>query len=561
VASPAVWLLDFEVGGQLFRYSTEPARVLTLDGRTLVYRPGLTDFELDLTGFEVEVGVEVEDRTVSWALVAARVGGLEHAPATLRYWRGELLEQARVVLQGYLAAPQYGDPNRPGALVATVQEPRELLFPPATETVSETTFLNEIPLAISDEKILGAVYPYVFGYPGYFLRPDGSVTEAPAVPALLVRFNGTSDATDPDASHVMVCARQAHALTSAGTVKVWNGETNGVVPIEQYVNQNEDAQLFSDLTGRAYTAVGFTIGEPIYALTGVEFHTSWSPVAGRGGGLALPDRSGPVRTLTDVLLFALTNSGRRVDLDAQEGERDELDRFLVDGFLNDRILLTEWVEAQLARLFPLARTTTSRGMYWRYVPWSGDPTRARAQLTTRDVRRVGPIQSASDQVANLFTLRYAPDGRTRAHLGLRVLGAVHQQLPVPERSETLVGYRYGNPNPTPDERVIGSPLCAASMRRYGLVERDPVETALVWDTYTASSILQHWAERDCFPRRWVEYQGAGLSDLRRADLVTITDDELGLDEAVALVDSVSASSRRLQTLRLEVLDPRFRSTS
>lgn len=547
------WLLEFRAGGRTHRYATRPVTVTSTLLGDLVFLGGLAPLVVRVDGLNEEQGVEVVDRGQDWPRTIARGHGIDREPATLRYWRdGDALEQARVVVDGVVVSPEYGGPGEPGRLVFTVGAPRlaEPVFPDAQASVSDATFTNTADVLVYDDAIIGAVYPHVLGYPGY-RGADGD--PVPAVPALLVHYNGLVG-VGSGGSHLLVCSGRADALVQGGTVRLWDSdETNGL--ILDFAFQDEDAQEFSDLLGRMYTGIEFTTANPINALAGHHYYTSWSPDSGKGGGITLPDKAGPIRKLTDVLLWALRNSGRKVDLEAQEAERDRLDVYLVDGYLNDRVQLVPWVEAQLAPLFQLVRRNGPRGIWYTAIDWGVQRTAAIAHLDASSgaVRRATSVKLVANQVANLFTLDYQFSPQTSGYYGRRVLGSTAGELGLEGPSNIA--------SPEPDSRVLGAPLCARSAARYGVVERAPVTTQFVWDSGTSSRIVQQWALRDCLPRRFVSYTGPDLDRFHRGDIVTITDDELVLEDAVALVDAVVIGSGRLHQIDLEILDQAFRSAA
>jgi len=63
-----------------------------------------------------------------------------------------------------------------------------------------------------------------------------------------------------------------------------------------------------------------------------------------------------------------------------------------------------------------------------------------------------------------------------------------------------------------------------------------ISAAWVWDTTTAILIAQQHAARRAWQRRVIRYTGGSwLEALEIGDCVTLTDPELHLDEAVAIV--------------------------
>lgn len=551
------WLLDLEIGGRVYRYATRAVVVTAALEGELAYAAGLTDFDLALDGMLEDQGFQVLDRGVNWARLVSRGVPLDGSRAVLRWWDGEaVLEQARVVLDGIVTAAEYGDPEQPGSLVASIASSgRDLYYPGPQASVSPTTFAYDpvTPTEYFDDAIGGAVYPTVLGYPGYNETLDTIGSLIPATPVLLVKYNGL---TGTGNSHLLACFGVCEAanvlLTDASDEFTSGGYTT-------YATELSPVGQTTDLLGQQYSFMEFDSGAPPpdpNPVPGHRYYAAWSPSASRGGGLLRPGRDAPVRSLTDVLLFALRYSGRRVDLQAQETQRDDLDLFNVDGFINAQVQLLPWVESNLVPLFPLARVTGPRGVWYRFVDWAAPSTSARRHIDADGgrARRASAVQTVRDQLANVFTLDYARHAITGAYFGRRTLAPEDGLLPAGLFSNV------GGTVTLTDERVIGSVLCARSAAQHGVIERRPVETPFIWSDVTAVRVLGHWAARDAFPRRFATYEGRDLERLERGDLVSVSDDELGLSDAVALVDAVVLSSRRRQQVRVEILDQRVRAT-
>lgn len=545
------WLLDLTIGGRVLRYATREVVAIDSTGVGRVYRRGLSDFSLRLDGLETEAGVEVIDRGINWAELAARGDGLERQPAVLRFWvDGQVLGQARVAVDGLVEQPEYGDPEAPSALVLTVRDPStDALYPPSTAVVDETTWTYEIDVLIFSDLISGAVYPTVFGFPGG--GDNASFIPFGATPALLVTFDYTWPS--PDVFLVI-----ADGEVDADEVCVWAPEMRSLfgpalLPGSAFF-EFRPVETTTDALGRTVSIVKFnpTPNDPITDVPPWDlwphpdqpYYVGWQLDTGRGGGKLRSDRSGPIRSLTDVLGFVLRNSGHRVDLQAQEAEGNRLDHYLIDGCLNERLALLPWFESNLLPLFPVVRARTSRGLYYRFVHWTATAVDAIMHLSTVDrrVTRASSIRS-SGNIANVFALEYQ----------LKLPGSQFRKRAVLSHANSAT---FG----IIDERVVAAPILARSHAKYGEIEAPTVQTEWTWSDSTASRVLAYWATRDGLPRRFVEYAGPELHTLSRGDVVTITDPEIGLDDAVAIVDGVTLSSGRLHRVALEVIDLAFRST-
>jgi hypothetical protein len=578
------WLLDFTLGGRVYRYSTSRVEVTDVAGRTLLYLSGLVDFELEDVGALDEQGFQVIDQAADWCGLAARGIRLEGGAAVLRWWRsGDLFERARKVIDGVLRDPELGDPDAMGSLVATVVaiSGADVPFAPQS-TVGRTTWIYE-PTgdAIYDDTLEGTHYPLVFGYPGYheIANPNegsgpvvtGDFLLIPAVPALLVRYDGTTGA---GGSALLVAWGATEASTNFlrtgdGTVRVYCPDIDGG-SFFGYAFEVLDVQERADLLGQLVSFVEFGIDtipdpHPIQPFLGFKYYTAWGPPEfdgsdHGGGGLvsarktaggAGPNTAGPhpLRTLTDVALFILRNSGRTVDLQAQEAERDRLDGYAVDGFINESVQLLPWFERNIRPLFPIVQRTSARGIYYAFLNWWAQGTDAIAKLEAGrgGVQRSSALRTgALTSVRNRFTLDYARNALNNAYTARMVLG--------PEAGALDPGLEL-------DGRVVGSPRCATSVASYGLVEADAAESPFVWSDQQAAVILEHWAQRDAELHWFVSYSGPDFGDIRPGAVVLITDAEVGLDRAVALVNAVRLSSGRLQALDLEVIARPYRQTT
>jgi hypothetical protein len=551
---PGVWLLDLVVGGRVFRYSTSAIEVLDSRGRAYLYREGLTDLEVELDGFNETQGFEILDQRVSWARLAA-AEPLSLATATLRHiLPGQALEQALVVLEGAVDEPEYGDPENPRALVGTIQvDEADRLWPDPRAAVNASTWeLNPSPTTGVDRTILGVLYPTIFGYPGD--DSEGASDAEATTPALLVfHTTGVFDSAvfviadgEVDATEVRLYGTDQMVFGNIGGTDVDFGRSDyTVVPS-------------TDLLGRKVATIEVPFTRDLAPLTtvepnlGEEFWVGWSSGVGKGGGNLLPDRSGPIRSVVDVAIWALTRSGRKADLQAQEAERDRLGSYNVDGYLCEELATVPWFESTIAKVFPLTRARTPRGMYWRYLDYAAGPIDAVYHVNADAGRawRAGSVRTPVDPVKNRFTLDfqyYTPSGQ---YGNRRVLAS---------EAEAVQPW-YQQADLSSDDRVVGSPLLALSESIFGLREAAGVGTKFVWDASTALQILTYWSRRDAFPRRLVRYRAdAGeLRRLTRGDIVVVSDAEVAFDLDVAMVVSVHLSSSQLAAVDLEVLDRRVR---
>lgn len=538
------WLLDFEVGGSVRRYSTEPTTVVTASGEVLSYDGGLSELVMTLDGLEEEQGVEVTDRRFNWAILAVSGHAFERRPARLRFWEpGQLLEESRTILDGLISEPQYGAPGALGRLVFSVRaRTGEKLYPPQSAVIDDSTWLFSQDIEQFDPAVEGSVYPTVIGYPGYLQTVSGNAYSRIATPALMARTTGV------DTWLIL-----SIGPIEAETVRIYDPDgTDASGAISTTKTAVLNVELQADLVGQAVSvATDFPLTpgtDDLSPVIGHRFYASFRPDSGWGGGI-VNGAGNLIRDLPDVLAWVLRNSGRSdVDVVAQESERDVLGSFKVDGFLNEPKNLVKWADDELGKLFPIVRTRTAKGIYWRLIRWDARAVDAIDHIDADSTAtRVSAPTSSRKQVANRFSIEYAYVLDTGAYAARRILAPEHQEI-------TLTGGAGAV-----DERVIGSPLCARSRALFDDIEARPIQTRFIWDFATAGQALHHRALRDAMPRVFVSYQRQDLAHLRRGDVVTVSDSEIGYDRVVALVDSVRLSGSRRHTVNLEILSSTIRA--
>lgn len=536
----ALWLLDLEIAGQVMRYALRDEVVTDVRGQRYIYRSGLADFSMTLDGLQESQGLAITDRTVDWALLARRGANVGRAKAVLRYWDpGQVLEGAIVALLGTAVEPEYGSPDAPDTLTLTLKADAttDRIYPSEQARVDTSTWDRDSSADTYDEQIEGAVYPTVFGYPG---EGDAVVDPpVPAMPALLVKWNGSALDT-------------GYLLLGNGTLDCVGGQAyvrdvtadSGAGLHQEWLDVIET----TDNMGQVVTVAEVPPGSGVADRPGHAYYFGLSRDTGRGGGTLLPDSSAVLQTLADVCLFALRNSGRQVDLRAQEAERIFLDRYSIDGMLNDFVELVPWLEGELMPLFPIVRARTRHGIYWRFLNWWATDADAQQHLDAdlRQVVRTSSVREPESSIANWFAIEFQLN---QDRTGARRTLTGKAERPVPW---------WDHPEGLDDDRIVGSPVCARSQAVYDLRQADVIRTAYVWKETTAISILEHLAIRDAFPRRPVTYVAPAreVMHLQRGDVVTVTDSEVHFDRDVALVDGIQLSGGRLATVALEVLDRR-----
>jgi hypothetical protein len=198
-------------------------------------------------------------------------------------------------------------------------------------------------------------------------------------------------------------------------------------------------------------------------------------------------------------------------------------------------------------LLPVEFRESSAGIYPAVVRYdlTASDTRAHVDATpgAGNATRDGAVRLTSGEVVNEISIEYQPEGETSSRYRERRVLTGQWARPSLQwiRSES------------PDERVLGLPLLAASQARYGVRPR-ALRANAVWDDATAIAVARHHAYRYAWPRRSVRYAvDAGLERLEIGDGVLVTDPELYLSSAVAVVVDLVAGADSV-TLDLVILD-------
>lgn len=550
-----VWLLELDLGGRVERFASRASTVPTEAGEALRFRAGLGGAAarvgpVDL-GQVQRVGIQIDDKQTSWSQHLGRGGQLHHRLARLYFWfPGQTLEQALLVLEGRSSGIEYGDPESPSRLVFTLQGDtydQVRLYPDAQAKVQAATWSNATPRII-DSTTLGNYYPTILGYPGG--GDDASGNPRPAAPALMVEYNGTSGGNNGPQLILGVEPMEA------AQVRLYAPEQT--IPSGADVRQaTVSAESTQDLLSRSVKICKFPSAgaqRPIPEL-GSPYWVGYRQGGSWGGGIK---RDGEiVRGLGDVIEWALFTAGVEYDRERVRAEAPFLNQeFQIDTVISGQVDLVDWLSSQMARYFPIRELRSGRGLYYKLINWRATAEDKVARLVVGDgVRRVNPYRIDERQVANLFSVAYAPEQMADA---------------------SRVRFLSGDPNRLPgrgtlglDARVIGSSLLLRSQeimargtgrRRDGVIEAPTVDFPHTWSDSTAVNMLQWWADERALPLTRTTVEGRDLEYLSPLDVVILHDPDEYITERVALVDGIRIGGNQVR-LDLTILPQRERETS
>lgn len=557
----AWWLLDITWAGRIWRIADAGVVPVDADGDELVYFPGLDEVPVseDLadpangTAAAASVSLEVLFPEDVPALVAAGFD-LSSARAQLSRWvEGTAYEKRRVVIDGVIEDPDYGEPHEAVALTLEMAPwLEESEIPPADQAVLGANFDDDMILSLASEE-LGLAYPIIYGRPGFVDTSIASAGWITGSEAVWIDHRNTPDGATANRGDLSMVIAGHHV--SATTVYVNNADfTEG----RRFLVRNT-----FDNRGQPIAVVGWwyskaaTDDEWTYSVTGTYTYGA-SPVWALGAAASAIDASYHVddgvyrrhyvgwrdeddvtaggkvgtdgrliRNAADVICDLLSTSSAGVDRGRFATAAPLLSRFNLDCQVNKRVKPWEFLTASVLPLLPISLYTGPEGIapvVWRY----GAPaSEAVARLDTGidpSLQRVSRVTEDRSSVANDITVTYAKSARTGNYCGTaRVRGDAVTS------ADATVGYL--------------DPFCAASQRRYRrkdgspLVVEKSIEASVICDSTSALAVAQWNAAAFALARDWVDYEGSerAYGWIERGSIVLLTDARMYFDDVVCIL--------------------------
>lgn len=499
------WCLTVEWAGQTFRWATSPLEIDTEDGEVLFFEDGLDpiDYEDSLQGLGVasarSIPVDVffppELDVADWISLGH---DLASAVGEVALWsEGTVWEERRVVLAGPVREPEYGSAGEPVSFsVEDALQVDRTLVPSRTLIVSEETWPNP------PEDSLGLPYPIVWGSPGHLTKNNSSCAGSPCVVVHVAAGLATT---------VLIAGHRVQA----STVILFNSDG-------QTYTFTVDTTV--DDLGQIVSTVDLSVvSTATFAREGSEYYASWIY------GVALVDGGGePVQTASQLALYLLGQSTTTLDYPAWESFPTPT----VDGFIDEQVSPWVWLVDNLLPLFPLSILPGPDGFY--PVAWSFQAQRSDAICTISPdadptVERDGRITySKLGDAVNSVVFSYAVDPQT---------GDPRYREVIAGDADVALG-------------EVSAYYCALSLARFGPRE-DTLDSDIVWSPATANTVLLSRAIRSALPSREVSYSVPySYGWLRLGDVVQITDSEVSLEDALALVIGLRWESEEQLSVRL-----------
>lgn len=518
------WLLDVTIGGQTFRFSDRAVSVSDTDGNPVAYQPGLepVSWSLAKAGPEASIGLTVSSDH-DWAKMAAAGISLERCSGVLRRWfPGQSLEAARIVLRGITQRVEYGPRLEPLTFsLATLPVEQSDILPPPQAVVSSETF--PVILSEFDEKIEGASYPVIIGAPG---DAGGSADGLMATPGLLVDYTAANAN-----SRVLIAG---HAV-QASTVTLYDATDGGIV------KESRTVQLVPDGLGRQVSVVDFSGAAILSEDVGRKWYVGWNAT---NGGLVGFD-GGILRGAGDVIWYFLTRYTRiPVDVGRMRAETSRLNRYKIDTYINRSVDAWTWLQQEVIPLLPVLQRETSQGLFFQFIKWDADSTDAVAEIDADTARldRVGSVKLSGSEIHNEVTVSFAPFATSQRYRKRKIVTADYGKTSIDGQTTT-------------DARVTGSRAAQLSQRLYGVRPLE-IQTSAVWDEETAGRIALDKVAQYALPKRAISYEGGSeLEGYDVGSIVLLTDSEIYVDRAVALITDIRIGNRvRMSLLLLDATE-------
>lgn len=518
------WLVDYDVGGHVYRFATTPTTVTGRNGTTYRYEAGLAPLETGLVrtfgAREMELQI---DSQIDWAKIEARGIALESRRVIVRlHYSGEILEQCDQVLDGWVEGVAYSVVGEPLMLtvVGDIERGASVL-PGAQGVASDETWpvRGGYTLASSAE---GKTYPIPVGYPGDHPKPGGTDVGEPAYPCLWIEV-GTDD-------------RFLHAVgrIDAAQVVLWTDIAGAV-------------QSYNDATAETTDSRGTLI---TYSETDVltsddknEFFVGFRNASGFGGGILSPYTGGVLRGAGEVWRYFIDYfTDAKIDHARVLANQAFFDRFKIDAVIGMKgsEKVSDFLQRAVMDHLPAMMVDGPNGLYLAPMRWDAEKHHrvAHIDIDAGHASIVGTITKWDEPVYNRFTIEYRPrwgnlyvSRRELTAIELVTAASLTGGARFPPLSTSLPWIASAES----DTRVAGSSLLRASQTRFGLLEHDVIQLASCWDDDTANLILWYKAAQYAWPKRIGRIEGPHLSTLMPGDIFTITSASHYLDEAIAMV--------------------------
>lgn len=528
------WLLTLVISGTPYRFATATLDIEARDGITDRYNEGLPDIEHRLTSegsteFTIPITLQAG---VAWRSLVANFASIERAPATIHRWfEGQTLPEARLVLDGQLEGFAYGEELEPVTFsVVRRIRTRSVALPTPNMVADATTFPVRVGLGLP-ETSLGLYYPIIIGAPG---TTAGVTNGNPATDGIMVEFRQTPP--PPDDHRLMIAGHRVEATTvNVSDYSDPDGPVTNLIAVQE----------MQDLVGRTISYVDMAVFAAEAESTR-PYYISWSAQDG-GGGLVSTTSNTLLRGAGDVILWLYqTWTDQPIDAARFAAVREFLNGYKIDSYVNTRVDPIEWFNGELLPLLPIVPYQGEDGLYFRLRNFSANPWEAVGTLDADlgQIRRASAVTTQSDQIVNEVTIQFQPDRSTGRFRARRIISTDDNSRGEDELEGGFI---------EDDQRIIGSYRAKLSQSLFG---RQPIsiEASAVWDESTAIRIAEDIIAEQALPKRFVDYTGEiDLEAYEVGDAIILNDSLVQLNNVVALILDMTVGGSDV-TLHLELVD-------
>ena len=555
---PSIALVTLEYAGKTWRMSSRPVSLTDWQGKTRLYRGGLSPVDIYQEGGQPSVN-EPQSQTFE-VLPDASIAELTadgHLPSEMRAEIAEIdegetdLEKRRVLLSGIATIESDGFEGKPLRLQVTADDPAEAYGAWPHSEASATDDTLGVVGVLRREAEDGNNYPTVFGQAGYAIvgGAPASVGAVPVIPILLDYADGWAILNSPwgrvDAAgggwwttpapgnrlgYAVIAEGwmypgpagspqrgQVTGLYRAAGSSIWTPTTCDIIYMRDSLGRIVTL-------ARAATWIKINAGPPVTLNDDYEYSVAISPPC-EGGVSEKYDRG--LTGAGQIVRFALAKSSVRVDWRRTSPALAVLDRTPLAGYWNEQCEPWQWLVDNVFPLLPCSWVAGPHGVYpviWRMdaTPYDCD-----ARLTDGlDCTIQGAIEHEGDPLSAL-TLDYAH----------AFYGGKYRRRTMWHGKPTRAGTRE---NTTLHLR--------RAQQRYGsrrgaefLTREDATNTDMVYDDRGADRILAWKSRYHSQPMQVLRVIGDGLhhrehlAKLEPGMAVSLTSDRYSLSSRVAYV--------------------------
>ena len=532
-AARAVFLMEIEFAGLVFRFSSYPIELLKDDNTPIPYDGSIEDFNL-VESTEL-LGVDIEANSLSTSCIFHEVDMMEmwRKGFVLEGSKGELsyvlskngiiqqsYEEREIVLSGIVQQPQFGDPLEPKGFCSLSIEraPDEtedggLILDPYM-VINDQTFPKHDP-----DTAGGKTYPLVFAN-SYSppITSSGLNRTLHNTPAYCIQRHTVSDHT------LFLIA--GHKVKSTSVKILGPRDQAGYVTVETGIDGRGNVYSYVDVDAADVYQPGRTYlsGEiPSNPQWWISWDNALPSIPTAKGGIPSPyTNDAPLVGGGDICLFILQKCGYDIDTDAWGSLRVQLNEFIFEGYINDPATAGfEFLQEHILPWLPIEVKNGPHGIKPEIAQiYNVDlyPRPVEEITTGADFQLISAIttETNTNDIINDISLEFAQDGPAddtvlRARIGYNLESTGLQGAD--DEYSLLSQQRYGR-----KAEILGAPF--------------------IKDRYTAIRALKNILRSRALPLRSMEFFASiEYGTLRIGDIISLTSSELFFSSTIAVIVS------------------------